>query len=386
MHILGLRNGEQAMNRSDGSLWLALIVTTLAAPVTSSNVPHDPAVERAMEALNQLQGEGFDGSALVACGEQILLHEHYGIELPANQTPSYWVASITKQFTAAAVLDLITETDLTVQTPLKEIFEQVPEDKADITIHELLSHQSGLPQAYASSGLKGRDAALAAILSLPLARAPGSGFGYSNDGYTLLAIIVEVISGVGYETYLERSVIGPAGLRNAAFWPHQAREGEVVPPLATPFASDAYLENWDFRGATGMRLSVEDLHHWVLALDRLQILDQQQLEQLLGPHVTTSSGLRVGYNWFWEETEDGRTLLWTRGQEQYGANAVLYLFPGTDLIIVAATHAGPAETGSGPRTGWSRLARDQMIHTFDQNTCAGREPLFASISTPASTN
>ena len=160
----------------------------------------------------------------------------------------------------------------------------------------------------------------------------------------------------------------------------------MLPPLATPFASNAYLENWDFRGATGMRLSVEDLHRWVLALDRRQILDQQQLEQLLGPHVTSRSGLRVGYNWFWEQAEDGRTTLWTRGQEQYGANAVLYLFPGTDLILVAAPHGGPAETGSGTVTGWSRLARDQMIDIFDQNTCASRKPLFASIRAPGSSN
>ncbi len=374
------------MNRSDGSLWLALIVTAVAAPATSSDGPHNPAIEHAREALGQLQDEGFAGSILVACGDQILLHEHYGIELPADQTPSYWVASITKQFTAAAVLNLITETDLTLQTPLKEIFEQVPEDKADITIHDLLSHQSGLPQAFASSGLTRRDAALAAILSLPLARPPGTGFGYSNDAYTLLAILVERVSGVRYETYLGRSVIDRAGLRNATFWPRQAREGEVIPPLATPFASDAYQDNWDFRGATGMRLSVEDLHQWILALDRLQILNQQQLEQLLGPHVTTRGGLRVGYNWFWETAADGRPLLWTRGQEQYGANAVLYLFPGTDLILVAATHAGPAETGSGPVTGWSRRARDQMIDAFDRNACAGREPLFASTRAPASAN
>lgn len=374
------------MNRMHSGRWLALVVAAVVAPAHSSDGPRIPAIERAKGALVQLQGEGFAGSVLVACGDQVLLHEHYGLELAGSQTPSYWVASITKQFTAAAVLKLIAESDLTLQTPLKEIFEQVPEDKVDITIHELLSHQSGLPQAYASSGLANRGAALEAILSLPLVRPQGSGFGYSNDGYTLLAIIVEAVSGVGYETYLERTVIGPAGLRNAAFWPHQPTEGDVLPPLATPFASNAYLENWDFRGATGMRLSVEDLHRWVLALDRLQILDQQQLEQLLGPHVTSRSGLRVGYNWFWEQAEDGRTTLWTRGQEQYGANAVLYLFPGTDLILVAATHAGPAETGSGTVTGWSRLARDQMIDIFDQHTCAGREPLFASIRAPGSSN
>ena len=118
-----------------------------------------------------------------------------------------------------------------------------------------------------------------------------------------------------------------------------------------------------------MRLSVEDLHRWAIALNKNHVLAEPQRKQMFGPHVTTRSGLRVGYNWFWEETEDGRSLLWTRGQEQFGANAVLYLFPGTELVIVAATHAGPAETGSGPVTGWSRLARDRMIDAFDQSAC-----------------
>lgn len=367
------------MKRDAHILWITLTLALVTATVTLAKETQARAVERAKGALSQLQSEGFAGTVLVACGDQILLHEHYGLELAQDQTPSFWVASITKQFTATAILRLIADSDLTLQTSLGAIFEQVPDDKAEITIHELLSHQSGLPQAYASSGVIDRDMALAAILDLPLQRPPGSGFGYSNDGYTLLAIIVEVVSGMRYETYLERTVIDPAGLRHAAFWPQLAGEGEMIPPLVSPLASDAYVENWDARGAVGMRLSAEDLYRWVLALDGLRILNERQLAQLLGPYATTRSGLEVGYNWFWEQTEEARSLLWTRGQEQFGANAVLYLFPGTDLIIVAATHAGPAETGSGPVTGWSRTARDLMIDTFDQSACSAGHLLSVGV-------
>jgi len=351
------------------SLLLLVVLAGGLASMASAGESRDHAPDRATEALEQLHDQGFAGSVLVACGDQVLLHGHYGLNLAPAQTPSYWVASITKQFTAAGMLKLIDESQLTLQTRLDEIFEQVPEDKTHITVHQLLSHQSGLPQAYASSGLSNRDAALAAILDLPLDEPPGSRFGYSNDGYTLLAIIIEVISGVPYEVYLRRSIVDPSGLRNTEFWPQLARKGEVIPPLISPLGPDTYVEDWDFRGAVGMRLSVEDLHRWAIALNKNHVLAEPQRKQMFGPHVTTRSGLRVGYNWFWEETEDGRSLLWTRGQEQFGANAVLYLFPGTELVIVAATHAGPAETGSGPVTGWSRLARDRMIDAFDQSAC-----------------
>jgi len=370
------------MKQLIGLLCVILTITIGAASIAVADDSNNPEIERARAALSQLQDEGFAGTVLAACGDQILLHEHYGLALAADQTPSYWLASITKQFTAVAVLRLVAESDLTLQTPLKVIFERVPEDKAEITVHQLLSHQSGLPQAFVSSGLADRDLALKAILDLPLDRPPGSGFGYSNDGYTLLAIILEVVSGARYETFLERSVIGPAGLRNAAFWPQLAREGEVIPPLISSLASEAYVENWDFRGAVGIRMSAADLYRWVLALDRLQVLDQRQLERLLGPYGRTSSGIRVGYNWFWEQSDVGHWMLWTRGQEQYGANAVLYLFPGSDLILIAITHAGPAESGSGPVTGWSRRARDLMIDVLDQKACSGRQPLFGDVGVP----
>ena len=367
----------EGMKRGSRILGLGMALAAMAVSLTGAEGSRADAVERAKRALDRLQSAGFAGTVLVACGDQILLHQHYGLELAADQTPSYWIASITKQFTAAAVLRLITESELTLETKLGSLFEQVPEDKADITVHQLLSHQSGLPQAFASAGITDRDEALAAILELPLELPPGSGFRYSNDGYTLLAIIVDAVSGASYEAYLQASVIEPAGLRHAASWPQLARGGEVIPPLVNPLPADAYAANWDFRGAVGMRLSIADLHRWVLALDRHEVLNQRQLEQLLGPHVTTRSGLEVGYNWFWEATDEARNMLWTRGQEQFGANAVVYLFPGTDLFIAAATHAGPAETGSGPVTGWSRAARDLMIETFDPNPCTGRQSLFA---------
>lgn len=352
-------------------LLIAVLTANVLVSVAYAEGTGDDSVEAAREALNQTRDEGFAGSVLVACGDQILLHEHHGLNLEAQKTPSYWVASITKQFTAAGMLKLIEESDLTLETRLDEIFEEVPEDKALITVHQLLSHQSGLPQAYASSGLSDRDAALAAILALSLDEPPGARFGYSNDGYTLLAIITEVISGVPFETYLRRSVVDPAGLRHAEFWPQPAKEGETIPPLISPPGPEAYVDDWDFRGAVGMRLSVEDLHRWSIALDRHQVLSQQQRTQLYGPHVTTSSGLGAGYNWFWEEMDDGRAMLWTRGQEAFGANAVLYRFPGTELVIIAATHAGPAETGSGPVTGWSRQIRDLMIAAFGPTACDG---------------
>lgn len=344
-------------------LILALLLAGCAT-ASSHVAPTNPAVARAEVAMQQLTAQGFAGSVLVACGERIVFSGDYGLT-PQGTPPSYWVASMSKQFTAAAILKLAEQGRLRLDDPLGRYFQDVPADKAGITLMQLLTHRSGLRQAYAADGLTDRDAAARAILSGDLAARPGEAFTYSNDNFTLLAMIVEQVSGRSFEDYVAREVFAPAGLRNAGFWPDAG--SDFVPPILEALTGEVSQANWGFRGGIGMRVSASDLLAWANALDEGRVLSAESVAMLYGPHSTMASGTQAGMGWFWSDERGGRWL-WSRGYEMFGGNAVLYRLSGTPLIIIAATNAGPAE-GAGP--GWSRSARDAMQDIFDASTCAG---------------
>ncbi len=342
----------------------AIVALLFLAACVSKPAQVDQRYGRSSSVMQSMASQGFAGSVLVACGDDILFAGDYGLSDPHGRDPSYWLASISKQFTATAVLKLAEGGRMTLNDPVSRYFPDAPADKASITIHQLLTHQSGLTQAYAADGIVDRNEAVRAILGTQLASAPGAAFRYSNDNYTLLAAIVEVVSGESFEDFVRTNVFFPAGMRSAGFWPNAG--GSFSPPVLTMPEGAIAEANWGFRGGTGMRASVPDLHLWVRALDGGRVLRPESVALLYGPHLTASDGDGVGFGWFSSNSADGRWL-WTRGSEDYGPNVILYRRAGTPLTIIAATNAGPAEA-EGP--GWSRRVRDALIPIYDAGACA----------------
>ena len=323
-----------------------------------------PAPERARSAMEALVSRGFAGSVLVACGGATIFAGDFGLPPHEGRIPSYWIASISKQFTAAAVLKLAEQGRLSLADRLGAYFPYVSADKSDITLMQLATHRSGLSQADAADGHNAREAAARAIFSVPLESAPGTQFRYSNDNYALLAMVVELTSGERIEDYVQQHLLTPAGLTEVGFWPGA---GEAyVPRRLMPPGPELAGPNWGMRGSDGMRASVHDLLLWVSALDAGEVLSPESLARLYGPHLTLADGDGVGMGWFWSPAEGGLRWQWTRGTEDTGPNAILYRLWGTPLTIIAATNAGPAED-AGP--GWSRQARDALMEIYDAKAC-----------------
>jgi CubicO group peptidase (beta-lactamase class C family) len=165
----------------------------------------------------------YSGSVLIAYQGRVLLHQGYGWADPQKTHPitphtRFWIASISKQFTAAAIFRLVEQGRLLLKDPLNHFFPTAAADKKTITLQQLLTHTAGLRQNYAADGLTERQAAIDAILAGPLKSPPGECFGYSNDAYNLLAAIVEISAGDPFETSLQRLVLDPAGLADTGFW------------------------------------------------------------------------------------------------------------------------------------------------------------------------
>jgi CubicO group peptidase (beta-lactamase class C family) len=200
-------------------LVLALATALPALPALGAS-PEDAAfAEETREYLGRLERLGFAGAVLVARNGEPLLAEGYGLAdrergIPWSPGTVSTVGSITKQFTGAAILALAEDGRLRVEDPITAHFEGVPEDKRAITLHQLLTHSSGVVdlEGYGDWDPIGREEFVERILAQPLAFEPGTDYQYSNAGYSLLGAIVEKLTGGSYESFVRERFFVPLGM------------------------------------------------------------------------------------------------------------------------------------------------------------------------------
>jgi CubicO group peptidase (beta-lactamase class C family) len=172
----------------------------------------------------------------------------------------FWIASITKGFTAAAVLRLQKEGRLSVHDSLFRFLPDVPADKRNITIHQLLTHTSGLGGEYSGGGISDRSRAVQSILAPNLIFQPGAGYKYGDDDYELLAAIIEIVSGKTWENYVQKELLTPMHLAHTGF-ACQPHRGPVVGRAGNPENPPVSCD-WGHKGANGMYSTAADLLEW----------------------------------------------------------------------------------------------------------------------------
>ncbi len=293
--------------------------------------------------LKALTAEGFSGSALVAHDNGIVLHQGYGFADAAGERPvtvetAFWIASVSKQFAAVAVLDLVEAGRLALEDPLERFFDDLPAAYRPITVHQLLTHTAGLGHLYAAYGVRDRDRAVKAITDRGLRTAPGEEFHYSSDGYSLLSAVVEVASGRRYETFLRWSFFDPLDMFRTGFWGYVGDAADAADLRKSP-PGWSRPPNYGVRGASGILSTTGDLYRWTRALLNEEILDAASLERMFHPHVAVGSA-HYGYGWYLSETPRGTQRIWIRGSESFGNNAIVEIYPDEDVVLVVLSHSG----------------------------------------------
>ncbi|HET7785554.1 MAG TPA: serine hydrolase domain-containing protein [Myxococcales bacterium] len=261
---------------------------------------------------------------------------------------AFWVASISKSFTAALILRLRDLGKL-------ELSDLVA--GSDITLDELLTHTSGLPHAtYLAEGIADPDEAARRILAQP--RGPKGKFAYTNDGYALLAIAAERAGGAPFFQLLQREVLDRAGLRHTGFWP-RCFPGARVARLSRPPRGARAKENWGFKGSDGICSTAQDLAAFMRAVAAGRVTAHPEL--LFERKVPLGDGF-AGRGFF--VSKNG--TVWTRGTEDYGHNGVVKLL--TDGTILVALSDVPALRRED--VAQSRAMGDLL----EQRHFAGRKP------------
>jgi len=329
---------------TDARLVLGTIVAVLIV-VTGAACHATAAEEAGSEIATRLDGYltrvtpfGLSGALLVAVGGNVVLNEGYGLAIRSDGVPNsaetvFSTGSITKQFTAAAILKLEVTGELSAEDPLGLHLDDVPDDKAEITLHHLLTHTAGVIAATGPDYEEvGRDEVVARVLAAPLEFRPGEQMSYSNAGYSLLAAIVERASGRPYEEFLREHLFAPAGMERTGYrlpdWgastvAHWYRgDTDNGTPLEKPYPF------WNLMGNGGILSTTGDMFAWYQALRGEKVLPAAAKEKLFTPFLND-----YAYGWDVLETERGR-LIQRDGGSSLGSSAEFRWFVDEDVVII----------------------------------------------------
>lgn len=297
-----------------------------------------------------LSKKDFQGVVLIAKKGEILLCKGYGpanIEHGIPNTPKtvFRVGSITKQFTAVAILQLQEKGMLNVQDPIGRYLPDYPNGEA-ITIHHLLTHSSGIPSITSFPQLSEIQRhpttvrrTMTYFQELPLEFEPGSDCKYSDSGYIVLGAIIEAVAKRPYEEYLMEFILGPLQL-NSTYFDHNQN---IIVNRASGYSQNdkGELVNAEFvemsfpHGAGSLASTVEDLYRWDLSLKAQALLSPKSSELLFFPHATSrKNNIAYGYGFFIDEKKQ---IIGHMGSIE-GFRAALYRQLKEDLTVIVLTN------------------------------------------------
>lgn len=335
----------------------AALVLALALPLVGSGAR----AQGLDESLRRLVPFGFSGAVLVLEGDTVLHAAGYGFadrEAGVPDTPEtvFDVGSLSKGFTAAAVL-LMAERDLlSVDDSIGRYLPYVPADKRGITVHQLLTHTSGLPPFHAFGGgdvhgdllVMTRMGAERAIMGSTLDFPPGEGWIYSNSGYTLLAALVERVADRPFEEVLRTDLFEPAGMTRTGLYFQPLEEGAVLAhgyrggsDEGSPREWTEHRELWALIGNGGVLSTIDDLARWHRALRDGTVLTERSVERLFTPHAEVREGLHYGYGWYVEDDGPGERVVRHGGANDFGFAARWRWRPEEERLVLLLVNREP---------------------------------------------
>lgn len=363
-----------------------IVAVTLALALYAGTAPARETADlgRALDTyLGRLERLGFTGTVLVAKDGKVVLERGYGLadrdrKIPMAADSVISIGSITKQFTAAAILKLEMRGKLRVEDTIARFWPDAPADKAGITLHQLLTHTAGLRSDYGPTDYEvvTRDAYVGRVLAAPLDMPPGRGHRYSNAGYSLLAAIVELVSGQSYERFLRESLFEPAGMRQTGYRVASWRDGQVARGYVdgrdwgtiSEKLADEKLPYWNLVGNGGVHSTAGDMYRWHLALEGEAVLSKQAKTKFVTPYVVEGpeGDSHYAYGWaIFTTPRKTRLVAHNGGNGVFAAdfrryvdeNVVIYAASTSEPTAIALTEALPAVVFGMPYATPPEVAR-----------------------------
>lgn len=305
----------------------------------------------------------FNGSVLIAEKGKVIYKKGVGLadmewNIPNQPDTKHRLGSITKQFTAMLIMQLVEQGKLKLHVPISAYLPDYPKKSGDvITIHHLLTHSSGIPNMTSFPGFQkniSRNAySPVQLVNLfadsTLQFKPGERFAYSNSGYMLLGYIIEKVTGKSYEQVLQENIFTPLRMDNTGY----DRSGPLLKNRARGYEKNGrryvnanFIDMSVPYAAGALYSTVEDLYLWDQALYGNQLLRKENMELLFTKHIPSGGSYYYGYGWGIGEIPLGNTTerLETIGHGGGidGFNTQITRIPSDRSFIVLLNNTGRA--------------------------------------------
>ncbi len=304
----------------------------------------------------------FSGSVLVARDGVPMLREGFGAanrewDIPNAPDTKFRLGSITKQFTATAILQLAEAGKLSVDDPVSKYYADAPAAWSKVTLKHLLTHSSGIPSYTAIPGFFGKDSKLPRtpedLIKLtrdkPLEFEPGSKYAYDNTGYIILGYIIEKVSGQPYADYVAQHIFQPLGMKNTGY----DVSSQILPKRAAGYQpgkggwqNTDYLDMTVPYAAGSLYSTVDDLLIWDRALATGKILTEASRQAMW-----TDYGNHYGFGWSIGEQSGHQRI--AHGGSVNGFSTAFNRYPKDGLVAIVLSNymASPSDTIAGNLAG-----------------------------------
>jgi len=366
-----MRPNAAIANRCSAVIYLAVMAVLIfsvglgareifeaSSPVSEKNLASQ--IDRLL--LDVYKPDGPGAAILVKKQGKVILHKGYGLanlelNVPIGPDMIFRLGSITKQFTAVAILMLAEEGKLSLQDEITKFLPDYPTQGKKITIEHLLTHTSGI-KSYTDLPewlpLRRKDMTVAEIIDLakdkPMEFAPGEGWKYSNSGYILLGAIIEKVSGKTYADFLQDRIFGPLGLKSSCY----DSTSRIIPRRASGyskgnsgFENAPYLSMSQPYAGGSLASSVDDLAAWTEALLAGKLIKRETLEKAFTSYkLKDGLDTRYGYGWCISRYEGHRLIEHDGGVNGFQAYALF--FPEDQVFVALLTNSDIGELRPEP--------------------------------------
>jgi CubicO group peptidase (beta-lactamase class C family) len=350
--------GTTAMSRS--ALKTASCYLSVSLAFAAPSLAQDPAARMDQVVRSYVDARQFMGSVLVARGDKVLFNQAYGSanlewNTPDTTSTKFRIGSMTKQFTAAAVLLLEERGKLKVDDPVKRYYPDAPAAWDNITLFHLLTHTSGIPnhtsfpEFESLSTLRTTpDQLVKSFRDRPLEFVPGAEMRYSNSNYVLLGAIIEKAGGTSYESFVTENLFKPLGMNDSGYDSTQAiiarRAAGYGPGPAGP-VNARYIDMTVPYAAGALYSTTGDLLRWERSLFGGKVLSSASLEKMTTPFRNDYAfGLEVS-------RKSGRRVI-QHGGSINGFSSRLAYFPDDEVTVIALSNLrGPGADGIVEKLG-----------------------------------
>jgi CubicO group peptidase (beta-lactamase class C family) len=372
-------------------LWLGAVALSFSGNALTSSCQQESELIRSQAAtdfdrvLQQFERLGFSGVVLVVKDGEPVLRRSYGFSRREEgvrntvNTP-FPIASVTKQFIAAAILRLQMDGKLRTSDPVSKYLGKFHGQQAEPTVEELLTHTSGIIHPETSFVSHDASEFVAKLKTFPRESEPGE-YRYTNGEYGLLAAIIERASGMPFEVYLQEKLFRHAGMACTAFsvtpkaavgyemdekWLSEAES----PPLLRRILGIGYHpefrlalpipDDWSIRASGGIITTLGDVEKWEAVFQKNDVLSVDAKKAMFTPRVRLPhSELTQAYSWIIERTPGGKRVAYKHG-DYWGYQSAYIRYLDDRLTLFVATNVS---VGRGPQ-GWRPLVRSSFEKAF----------------------